>query len=210
MKVAVKPVLISESACPAGNNETSLGSRIPAGRHFASEEYRSGFPGESVRRRPRSRVACRDRDAARVRGTDRALGAGHRGAGRHLPRPVDPCPRCGVRRSGRRGRRRSGLVRSDSAGATIPSPPRSSGVGFSFGYAVDVRGRDAVGIRNATDGWYPAIEVREVPAHPGTGQHRVDGFIGGVGAPQRKLDLVTHRVVGWCGPGRLRPPSGES
>jgi len=41
-------------------------------------------------------------------------------------------------------------------------------VGFSFGYAVDVRGRDAVGIRNATDGWYPAIEVREVSAHPST------------------------------------------
>ena len=49
-----------------------------------------------------------------------------------------------------------------------PFAAAASGVGFSFGYAVDVRGRDAVGIRNATDGWHPAIEVREVSAHPGT------------------------------------------
>ena len=52
------------------------------------------------------------------------------------------------------------LVRSDSAGAThtFAAACRAAGVGFSFGYAVDVRVRDAVETLNAGDGWYPAIE----------------------------------------------------
>jgi hypothetical protein len=52
------------------------------------------------------------------------------------------------------------LVRSDSAGAThsFADACRAAGVGFSFGYAVDARVRDAVQILNTTDGWYPAID----------------------------------------------------
>src|SRR5271156_171966 len=52
------------------------------------------------------------------------------------------------------------LVRSDSAGAThtFADACRASGVGYSFGYAVDARVRDAVEILNTTDGWYPAID----------------------------------------------------
>ena len=53
------------------------------------------------------------------------------------------------------------LVRCDSAGAThaFADTCRAAGVGFSFGYAVDARVRDAVEVLNPTDGWYPAIEA---------------------------------------------------
>src|SRR5258707_8369203 len=52
------------------------------------------------------------------------------------------------------------LVRSDSAGAThaFATACREAGVGFSFGYPVDARVRDAVEILNRNDSWYPAIE----------------------------------------------------
>jgi hypothetical protein len=52
------------------------------------------------------------------------------------------------------------LVRSDSAGAThtFATACRTAGVGFSFGYAVDARVRDAVEILNTNSSWYPAIE----------------------------------------------------
>ncbi len=52
------------------------------------------------------------------------------------------------------------LVRSDSAGAThtFADACRDAGVGFSFGYAVDTRVRDAVEILNTNDAWYPAID----------------------------------------------------
>ncbi|MCW2691396.1 MAG: Transposase family protein [Mycobacterium sp.] len=52
------------------------------------------------------------------------------------------------------------LVRCDSAGAThtFADACRTAGVGFSFGYAVDTRVRDAVEILNTNDGWYPAID----------------------------------------------------
>jgi hypothetical protein len=52
------------------------------------------------------------------------------------------------------------LVRSDSAGAThtFAGACRKAGVGFSFGYAVDARVRDAVEILNTNDGWSPAID----------------------------------------------------
>jgi hypothetical protein len=52
------------------------------------------------------------------------------------------------------------LVRCDSAGAThtFADACRDVGVGFSFGYAVDARVRDAVEVLNTTDSWYPAIE----------------------------------------------------
>jgi hypothetical protein len=52
------------------------------------------------------------------------------------------------------------LVRSDSAGAThaFATACRDAGVGFSFGYPVDARVRDAVEILNRNDSWYPAIE----------------------------------------------------
>jgi len=52
------------------------------------------------------------------------------------------------------------LVRCDSAGAThtFAGACRKAGVGFSFGYAVDARVRDAVEILNTNDGWYPAID----------------------------------------------------
>jgi hypothetical protein len=47
------------------------------------------------------------------------------------------------------------LVRSDSAGAThsFAGACRQAGVGFSFGYAVDTRVRDATDILNANHGW---------------------------------------------------------
>jgi hypothetical protein len=52
------------------------------------------------------------------------------------------------------------VVRCDSAGAThvFAEHCRTVGVGFSFGYAVDARVRDAAEILNESDGWYPAIE----------------------------------------------------
>jgi hypothetical protein len=52
------------------------------------------------------------------------------------------------------------LVRSDSAGAThrFAGACRRAGVGFSFGYAVDARVRDAVETLNISNGWYPAID----------------------------------------------------
>ncbi|HME17172.1 MAG TPA: IS1380 family transposase [Mycobacterium sp.] len=52
------------------------------------------------------------------------------------------------------------LVRSDSAGAThtFADACRGAGVGFSFGYAVDARLREAVEVLNAHHGWYPAID----------------------------------------------------
>jgi Transposase DDE domain group 1 len=52
------------------------------------------------------------------------------------------------------------LVRCDSAGAThgFADACRVAGVGFSFGYAVDARVRDAVETLNSTDSWYPAID----------------------------------------------------
>ena len=52
------------------------------------------------------------------------------------------------------------LVRSDSAGAThtFAQACRTAGVGFSFGYAVDARVREAVEVLNTHDGWYPAID----------------------------------------------------
>jgi len=50
--------------------------------------------------------------------------------------------------------------------AAIPPVPthafaeacRVAGVGFSFGYAVDARVRDAVEMLNTTDSWYRAID----------------------------------------------------
>jgi len=52
------------------------------------------------------------------------------------------------------------LVRSDSAGAThkFATECRRQGVGFSFGFAVDARVRDAVDTLNLADAWYPAID----------------------------------------------------
>ena len=52
------------------------------------------------------------------------------------------------------------LVRSDSAGAThtFANACRTAGVGFSFGYPVDARVRDAVEVLNTHDGWYTAID----------------------------------------------------
>jgi hypothetical protein len=52
------------------------------------------------------------------------------------------------------------VVRCDSAGAThaFAQACRVAGVGFSFGYAVDARVRDAVEMLNTTDSWYPAID----------------------------------------------------
>ncbi len=51
-------------------------------------------------------------------------------------------------------------VRSDSAGAThkFAAACRKAGAGFSFGYAVDARVRDAVEVLNDAGSWYPAIE----------------------------------------------------
>lgn len=53
------------------------------------------------------------------------------------------------------------LVRCDAAGAThtFAEHCRTTGVGFSFGYAVDARVRAAVEILNTAQGWYPAIET---------------------------------------------------
>ena len=53
------------------------------------------------------------------------------------------------------------LVRCDSAGAThtFAQACRTDGVGFSFGYAVDSRVRDAAETLNEGDCWYPAIEA---------------------------------------------------
>jgi hypothetical protein len=52
------------------------------------------------------------------------------------------------------------VVRCDSAGAThaFAQACRVAGVGFSFGYAVDARVRDAVEMLNTTDSRYPAID----------------------------------------------------
>ncbi|MCI4674066.1 IS1380 family transposase [Candidatus Mycolicibacterium alkanivorans] len=52
------------------------------------------------------------------------------------------------------------LVRSDSAGAThkFAAECRRQGVGFSFGFAVDARVRDAVDTLNLAEAWYPAID----------------------------------------------------
>jgi hypothetical protein len=52
------------------------------------------------------------------------------------------------------------LVRSDSAGAThaFAETCRQHGVGFSFGYPVDVRVQDAVDTLNLGHCWYPAID----------------------------------------------------
>jgi Transposase DDE domain group 1 len=53
------------------------------------------------------------------------------------------------------------LVRSDTAGAThkFAEACRTAGVGYSFGYPVDVRVQDAVDTLNLADGWYPAIDT---------------------------------------------------
>jgi hypothetical protein len=53
------------------------------------------------------------------------------------------------------------LVRCDSAGAThaFADACRAAGVGFSFGYAVDARVRDAAETLNEANSWYPAIEA---------------------------------------------------
>jgi hypothetical protein len=52
------------------------------------------------------------------------------------------------------------LIRSDTAGAThrFAQACRTAGVGFSFGYPVDVRVQDAVDTLNIGHGWYPAID----------------------------------------------------
>jgi hypothetical protein len=52
------------------------------------------------------------------------------------------------------------LVRCDSAGAThaFAQACRAAGVGFSFGYAVDTRVRDAAETLTEGHCWYPAIE----------------------------------------------------
>ncbi len=53
------------------------------------------------------------------------------------------------------------LIRSDSAGAThaFAAACRESGVGFSFGTAIDARIRDAVEVLNTGAAWYPAIDA---------------------------------------------------
>ena len=89
-----------------------------AGRHFASEGYRSGFSGESVRGRSWCGVACRGGDAAGVGGADRALGAGHRRAGRHLPGPWAYAP---------------GAVFADLAAAVADGADCIDGVGQACG-----------------------------------------------------------------------------
>ena len=57
-------------------------------------------------------------------------------------------------------RRQQVLVRCDSAGAThtFADACRDAGVGFSFGYPVDARVRDAVETLNERRRWYPAID----------------------------------------------------
>ncbi|MBF4192129.1 transposase, IS4 family protein [Mycolicibacterium phlei] len=54
------------------------------------------------------------------------------------------------------------LVRCDTAGAThkFAEACRTAGVGFSFGYPVDVRVQDAVDTLNLGSCWYPAIDTR--------------------------------------------------
>src|SRR4029079_14080637 len=76
-----------------------------------------------------------------------AVGAGVAAGGAYRPTPDD--------RGGPQV-----LVRCDSAGAThtFADACRAVGVGFSFGYAVDARVRDAAETLNAGDSWYPAIE----------------------------------------------------
>ena len=53
------------------------------------------------------------------------------------------------------------LVRCDTAGAThkFADACRTAGVGFSFGYPVDVRVQDAVDTLNLAAAWYPAIDT---------------------------------------------------
>ena len=53
------------------------------------------------------------------------------------------------------------LVRCDTAGSThrFADACRTAGVGFSFGYPVDVRVQDAVDTLNLAAGWYPAIDT---------------------------------------------------
>lgn len=53
------------------------------------------------------------------------------------------------------------LVRADTAGAThkFADACRAAGVGFSFGYPVDVRVQDAVDTLNLGHAWYPAIDT---------------------------------------------------
>ena len=66
----------------------------------------------------------------------------------------DPTP-------GRDPNRPKVLVRSDTAGAThtFADACRAAGVGFSFGYPLDVRVQDAVDTLNLADAWYPAIDT---------------------------------------------------
>ena len=53
------------------------------------------------------------------------------------------------------------LIRSDSAGATyaFAAACRESGVGFSFGTAIDTRIRDATEVLNTAAAWYPAMDA---------------------------------------------------
>jgi len=53
------------------------------------------------------------------------------------------------------------LVRCDTAGAThkFADACRAAGVGFSFGYPVDLRVQDAVDTLNLAQSWYPAIDT---------------------------------------------------
>jgi len=53
------------------------------------------------------------------------------------------------------------LVRCDAAGAThtFARVCWAGGVGFSFGYAVDIRVRDAAETLTEGESWYPAIET---------------------------------------------------
>ena len=53
------------------------------------------------------------------------------------------------------------LIRSDSAGAThaFAAACRKSGVGFSFGTAIDTRIREAVEVLNTAAAWYPAVDA---------------------------------------------------
>jgi hypothetical protein len=53
------------------------------------------------------------------------------------------------------------LVRCDTAGAThtFADACRTAGVGFSFGYPVDLRVQDAVDTLNLAESWYPAIDT---------------------------------------------------
>ncbi len=66
----------------------------------------------------------------------------------------------GVSARSDRPRRQKILVRSDSAGAThgFADACRVAGVGFSFGFAVDDRVREATETLNAKAAWMPAID----------------------------------------------------